>query len=292
MEVEMICHTENAKSGSGQLTHKRVSNGLPHTPNVPLSCADRRYWDVKLRLFPIRDLNGRPFGSTPANGNNKSNLSHGGSSGRISPAPQVLLRATGARTTICFEGNSSNRISNRFWGRRGSQNTGEDCRSIGASCAGRIEEAKAPFTAPAPVFVIDQESRLGTVPSFLNGRHAAIFLNGSHAGGSVTPLAVMRQITTENIGDGSGSRSEVQLRAFATRVYDKLSGFLGHHANARSERGAYAGTRARAVAGADLQSRSGGRSAPHSQEAVIALLAFGTVAAAYSWAVAALWVLP
>jgi hypothetical protein len=277
----MICHTDTHSNERRQPTPTAVGNGLPHTPNVPLSCTDRRYYSVNLRLFSRRDLNGSPFGSTPANGNTKSNRSHGGSSGRIPTAPQVLLRAAGARTTICFEGNSSNRNSNRFWGRRGSQNTGEDCRSIGASCAGRVEEAKAPFTAPAPV--IDQESRLGAVPSFLNGSHAAIFLNGSHAGGSVTPLAVMRQITTENIGDGSGSRSEVQLRAFATRVHDKLSGFLGYYANARSERCAYARSGTSADTGADLQPRSGGRSAPHSQEAVIALLAFGTVAAAYVW---------
>jgi len=202
----MICHTDTHSNERRQPTPTAVGNGLPHTPNVPLSCTDRRYYSVNLRLFSRRDLNGSPFGSTPANGNTKSNRSHGGSSGRIPTAPQVLLRAAGARTTICFEGNSSNRNSNRFWGRRGSQNTGEDCRSIGASCAGRVEEAKAPFTAPAPV--IDQESRLGAV---------------------------------------------------------------------------YARSGTSADTGADLQPRSGGRSAPHSQEAVIALLAFGTVAAAYVW---------
>jgi hypothetical protein len=251
----MICHTENAKSGSGQLTHKRVSNGLPHTPNVPLSCADRRYYIVNLRPRQSSCLNILAGNSTLADVD-KSKRSHGGlSCGGISTASQVLLRATGARITVRTPSYYCHRNGNRCWGYRGSQDTGKDSRIASASHSNRAEETEATFAT--------QQAQV------------------------TRPI-----ITTENIGDGSGSRSEVQLRAFATRVYDKLSGLLGYHAHTRSERSAYAGTRARAVAGADLQSRSGGRSAPHSQEAVIALLAFGTVAAAYSWAVAALWVLP
>jgi hypothetical protein len=255
MEVEMICHTENAKSGSGQLTHKRVSNGLPHTPNVPLSCADMRHTSVNLRKGQALCLNFNATPDTVASVNTKSNRSHGGSSGRISPAPQVLLREAGARITVCTPSYYCHRNGNRGWRLGSGQDTRTNSRGIGASSSNGAENAEA---ALAP-----QQAQV------------------------TRPI-----ITTENIGDGSGSRSEVQLRAFAARVHDKLSGFLGYHAGARSERSAYARTGTRAHAGADLQPRRSGRSAPHSQEAVIALLAFGTVAAAYSWAVAALWVLP
>jgi hypothetical protein len=143
----MICHTENAKSGSGQLTHKRVSNGLPHTPNVPLSCADRRYYIVNLRPRQSSCLNILAGSSTLADVD-KSKRSHGGSScGGISTASQVLLRATGARITVRNPSHYCHRNGNRGWGFGSSQDTGKDSRIVSASHSGRAEETEATIAA-------------------------------------------------------------------------------------------------------------------------------------------------
>ena len=143
----MICHTENAKSGSGQLTHKRVSNGLPHTPNVPLSCTDVRYYSVNLRPRQSSCLNILAGSSMLANGNTKSNRSPGGSSGRISPAPQVLLRSTGARITVCTPSYYCHRNGNRVWRLGSGQDTGKNCRGISSPRSNRAENTETTIAA-------------------------------------------------------------------------------------------------------------------------------------------------
>ena len=142
----MVLHTEIAGTRSRQPTHHDMGNGLPFTPNVPLSCADVRYYSVNLRTYRKPDCHTRTIGCTLADAN-KSNRSHGGSSGRISPAPQVLLREVGARAIICLEGNNRNRNSYRGWGYRGSQNTGQNSRSISAACSGGVEGEEASLAA-------------------------------------------------------------------------------------------------------------------------------------------------
>src|SRR5690348_2122657 len=98
----MVLHTEIAGTRSRQPTRHTMGNGLPTTPNVPLSCADVRYYSVNLRTYRKPDCHTRTIGCTPANGNAKSNRSHGGSNGRISTAPSVLIREAGARAIICL----------------------------------------------------------------------------------------------------------------------------------------------------------------------------------------------
>ena len=143
----MICHTENAKSGSGQLTHKRVSNGLPHTPNVPLSCADRRYYIVNLRPRQSSCLNILAGSSTLADVD-KSKRSHGGSScGGISTASQVLLRATGARITVRNPSHYCHRNGNRGWGLGIGQDTGTNGSSISSPRSNRAENTETTIAA-------------------------------------------------------------------------------------------------------------------------------------------------
>ena len=144
----MICHTENAKSDGGQLTHKRVSNGLPHTPNVPLSCADVRYYSVNLRPRQSSCLNILAGNSTLADDNIKSNLSHGGPScGGIPTASQVLLRATGARITVRTPSYYCHRNGNRGWRLGSGQDTGKDCRIISSPRSNRTENTEATIAA-------------------------------------------------------------------------------------------------------------------------------------------------
>lgn len=139
----MVLHTQFAGTRSRQPTRHDVGNRLPLAPNVPLSCADVRYNSVKLRTYLNPYCHTRTIGCTPANGNTKSNRSHGGSDGRISPAPSVLIREAGARAIICLEGNNRNRNSYRGWGYRGSQNTSQNSRAIGAAGRGRVEGEEA-----------------------------------------------------------------------------------------------------------------------------------------------------
>ena len=137
----MVLHTEIAGTRSSQPTHHDMGNGLPTTPNVPLSCADVRHNSVNLRTCqkPICHID--LFGYTPAD---KSNRSHGGgSSGRTPTAPQVLIREAGARAVICLEGNNINRDGFRGWRYRRRQSTSQNSRAIGASSGFGFEGEKA-----------------------------------------------------------------------------------------------------------------------------------------------------
>jgi hypothetical protein len=238
----MVLHTDTHSNESRQLTHNDVSNGLPHTPNVLLSCADVRHCGVNLRPRQSSCLNILASNGTLEDGNTKSKRSHGGQScGGIPTASQVLLRATGARITVRTPSHYCHRNGNRGWRLGIGQDTGKDSRIISSPSSNGAENSEATFAA----------------------QQAQVITN------------------TNSEGVNHGSRSKVQLCALAARVHDKLSGFLGHHAGPRFERSAYARTGACADAGADLQSISIGRSATHSQEAVIALLATVSVWAAY-----------
>lgn len=143
----MVLHTEIAGTRSRQPTHHDVGNGLPFTPNVPLSCAYPRYYSVKLRTCQFLDCHTRLLGSTLADAN-KSNRSHGGEpNGRIPPAPSVLVREAGARAVICLEGNNRNRNSYRVWGYRGCQSAGQNSRNFGKACSSRVEGEEASLAA-------------------------------------------------------------------------------------------------------------------------------------------------
>ena len=143
----MICHTDTHSNERRQLTHQAVSNGLPHTPNVLLSCADRRYYIVNLSPRQSSCLNILAGSSTLADVD-KSKRSHGGSScGGISTASQVLLRATGARITVRNPSHYCHRNGNRGWGLGIGQDTGTNGSSISSTRSNRAENTEATIAA-------------------------------------------------------------------------------------------------------------------------------------------------
>jgi len=144
----MVLHREIAGSGSRQPTPTAVGNGLPHTPNVPLSCTDVRYYSVNLRPRQSSCLNILAGNGTLADGNTKSKRSHGGlSCGGISTAPQVLLRATGARITVRTPSYYCHRNGNRVWRLGSGQDTGKNCRGISSPRSNRAENTEATIAA-------------------------------------------------------------------------------------------------------------------------------------------------
>ena len=143
----MVLHTDTYSNERRQLTHQAVSNGIPHTPNVPLSCADRRYYIVNLRPRQSSCLNILAGSSTLADVD-KSKRSHGGSScGGISTASQVLLRATGARITVRTPSYYCHRNGNRVWRLGSGQDTGKNCRGISSPRSNRAENTEATIAA-------------------------------------------------------------------------------------------------------------------------------------------------
>ena len=133
----MVFHTGDARVRSRQPTRHDVGNGIPLPPNVPLSCADVRHTNVNLDQSQKADWPTLLIVGTSSD-SNKSNRSHGGgSSGRTTPAPQVLLRASGARVNTCYTSTIDRSSGNRGWRYRGCQNTGESGRRTGeARCFG------------------------------------------------------------------------------------------------------------------------------------------------------------
>lgn len=282
----MVFHTGDARVRSRQPTRHSMGNGIPLPPNVPLSCADVRHSRVKVwtqhNLCIARNVGIGTIRDAWMNccrvSANKANIEERAARAEQKAAPILVLHTDGQRSSVRISPVLGD-YSSGYFGR------GENHRGnwrAGAWPDGARAEGKA---STAAVQTLDQDSSPGDVPSFLNA---------SHAVEAVTPPAAVRQITTRTKGVGCGSRGEVQLHAFATRVHDKLSDVLGYHADTRLGRSAGARAGTSPLLRADLQSIGGGRSTAHTQdtqEAVTTLLAFLTFATAYAWAAAAWWLL-
>ena len=280
----MVFHTGDARVRSRQPTRHDVGNGIPLPPNVPLSCADVRNSRVKVGPQPNSSI-ARNVGIGTMHdawrkccrvAANATNAKECADRAEQEASPFLVLYTDGQGSSVRVSPVLGN-CSSGYFGR--GENLRADRRKNAWPDGARVE-GKAPTSSGE-----DQESPIGDVPSFLNANHANT---------AVALLAAAYQLTAPNLGVAHASRGKVQLFAFASRVYDKLSDVLGYHAHSRLERSTCARGGTSPHLRADLQSRRGGRSTAHpqdSQEAVTALLAFLTFAAAYAWAAAAWWLL-